>query len=271
MYLRTNLIYQYDGSLDGFFCCVFRAVYQREQPAAIFSQEEGQTTLLDRVDIPTDPAQAARVRRSIPDKLGPRALPAVRLAFLSDLEDKELALLAFLRLGYQTGPRVMNMLADQRVHLIVTAAQRAAHEAHMFKGFTRFSDYGGCLAAEIRPKNHVLPLLAQHFRVRMPGESFFIFDQTHRLVLAHSGGCCQIFPMDQLELPPPDQREALYRRLWTRFYDTISIESRYNPVCRRTNMPKRYWGLMTEFQPENRAPLPEDSPPALPGAAALPR
>ena len=49
-------------------------------------------------------------------------------------------------------------------------------------------------------------------------------------------------------MAPPDETEARYRLLWKRFYDTIAIKERYNPKCRMTQMPKRYWGTMTEFQ-----------------------
>ena len=50
-----------------------------------------------------------------------------------------------------------------------------------------------------------------------------------------------------------------YRRLWRRFYDTIAIRERENPRCRMTNMPKRFWGTMTEFQPDEGA-LPAPGP-----------
>ncbi|MFQ7855321.1 MAG: DUF4130 domain-containing protein [Eggerthella lenta] len=45
--------------------------------------------------------------------------------------------------------------------------------------------------------------------------------------------------------------------MWRRFYDTIAIEGRENPRCRMTQMPKRFWGTMTEFQnePEERKEL----------------
>ena len=49
-------------------------------------------------------------------------------------------------------------------------------------------------------------------------------------------------------MAPPDETEARYRLLWKRFYDTIAIKERENPRCRMTNMPKRYWNTMTEFQ-----------------------
>ena len=45
--------------------------------------------------------------------------------------------------------------------------------------------------------------------------------------------------------PALDSTEQLRR-----FYDTIAIRERENPRCRMTNMPKRFWGTMTEFQNE---------------------
>ena len=260
MHHRTDLIYHYDGSFDGFLCCVFRAVYQKEDPMAICPPEEAQATLLETVFVDTEEDKAQRVRKSIPAKLGADAQRVVYLCFLSDRTDKEVLLLAFLRLGYQVGSRVLRMLADDRVYRVLTAARAVSGEAHLLKGFTRFSQYGGALVAEIEPKNHVLPLLAQHFKARMPGESFLILDRTHQMVLICSGGHWQIQEAELTQLPRADAQERFYRQLWTRFYDTVSIEDRYNPKCRMTHMPKRYWGMMTEFREENRPwALPEQT------------
>lgn len=252
MHHRTDLIYLYDGSFEGFLCCVFRAIYQKEDPMMIRPEEEAQATLLETVVIDTEAEKAERVRKSIPAKLGSDAQRVVYLCFLSDLTDKEVALLSFLRLGYQVGSRALRMLADDRVYKVLTAARAVSGEAHLLKGFTRFSQYGGALVAEIEPKNHVLPLLAQHFKARMPGESFLILDRTHHAVLICSGGHWQIQTAEFTSFPRADAQEQFYRQLWARFYDTVSIEGRYNPQCRMTHMPKRFWGMMTEFQEENR-------------------
>ncbi len=257
---RTDLIYRYDGSFDGLLCCVFRAVYQKESPLAMWPEDRDQTTLLETVTVDTEPDKAQRVYRSIPLKMGSDSLRVIQWCFLSDLEDKEVAILAFLRLGYRLGSRVTRLLTEPNVHKVITAARNVANEAHLLKGFTRFSQHGGALTAQIEPKNDVLPILARHFQARMPGESFLIYDRTHRMALMCSGGCSQIFPLESLEQPRADTEEQLYRTLWTRFYDTVSIESRYNPRCRMSHMPKRYWAMMTEFQPGNRPPaLPPDS------------
>ena len=54
--------------------------------------------------------------------------------------------------------------------------------------------------------------------------------------------------------PALDSTEQLRR-----FYDTIAIRERENPRCRMTNMPQRFWGTMTEFQPDEGA-LPAPGP-----------
>lgn len=104
------------------------------------------------------------------------------------------------------------------------------------------------LGGEIRPKNRVLPLLRSHFCARYQGESFFLYDRTHREALFYAGGKSVIRPLEDFQIAPPDGAEARYRLLWKRFYDTIAISERYNPKCRMTHMPKRYWNTMTEFQ-----------------------
>ena len=63
--------------------------------------------------------------------------------------------------------------------------------------------------------------------------------------------------MEAFRAAAPGREERDFRRLWRRFYDTIAIEGRENPRCRMTQMPKRFWGTMTEFQnePEERKEL----------------
>ena len=147
-------------------------------------------------------------------------------------------------------------------------------EAHKYTGFVRFSDQGGVLLDEIEPKNQVLPLLRGHFCARYNTEAFLIYDRTHRQVLLHDprglpggenpgGRRWAILPAEGFRAGAPGEEERAWRALWRRFYDTIAIEGRENERCRRTHMPKRYWGCMTEFQ--------SDGAEALPGAGAAGR
>ena len=242
--------YTYDGSFAGFLTCVFTAYANQEEPACFLTHQEGQAALWPERTVDTDHERAKRVYRSLSPRLGRQGKTLVTYGFLTCLDQRELCLWDFLKLGYAKGPAVTQDLTDPRVAALNKAVLHLTREAHLLKGFTRFSDQGGVLAGEIAPKNRVLPLLRPHFCARYPGENFVLHDRTHREVLLHRPGRWAIVPAEDFRPGAPGEAERQYRRLWRRFYDTIAIEGRYNPRCRMTQMPKRYWGTMTEFQRE---------------------
>ena len=241
--------YEYDGSFTGFLTCVFEAYARREEPACFLTAEDGRVTLWPARAVDTDAAKAGRVYRSLAPRLGPRGRELAVYGFLTCLEERELRIWEFLRLGYARGGAVTRDLTDPRVAALTRAVGHLTREAHLLKGFTRFSDQGGVLAGEIAPKNRVLPLLRPHFAARYPGEAIVLYDRTHREALFCQKGKWAIVPVERFKLAPPEEEELDCRALWRRFYDAVAIEGRYNPRCRMTHMPKRYWGTMTEFQP----------------------
>ena len=181
-----------------------------------------------------------------------------------------MVLFRFIAALYDQGPALLRRLSGEAVLPLFQAVRRLEGEAHLLKGFVRFSDLGGVLTGEIAPKNRVLPLLRPHFCARFYNERLLLYDRTHREALFYENGKWAILPLDHFEMARPDAREAQFRRLWKRFYDTVAIRERYNPRCRRTQMPMRYWGTMTEFQGEDffrngaEAALPEGAAPSLP-------
>ena len=242
-----TVIYRYDGSFEGLLCCVFESYEKRELPVEINGPEAGQMALFPSREIETDPEKARRVQAAIPKKIGKRALDFVYRAFLTCLPAKERYLLLFLRMGFAQGEKVMKMLSHDVVNTLDKAVRNLGNEAHLLTEFLRFSDYGGVLAAEVRPKNFVLPFLGSHFVGRFPDEQFLIYDRTHAMALTYEARKVRILPVEEFQMPAPGEEELRFRALWKKFYDTIGIKERYNPKCRRTMMPKRYWENMTEF------------------------
>lgn len=245
---RTDVVYRYDGTLDGFLCCVYESYANKEMPAAILGPEDEQLSLLTTREIKTDEFRAARVLKSIPARISEDALYLVERAMLTSMPEREKRLLEFLRLGYRKGPMVMDMLHDDAVAPILAAVTHLGREAHLYLGFIRFTENKGVLASVIEPKNRVLPLIAQHFVDRYPNEAFVIFDRTHREALVAQRGRGRIAPLMALELPDPDAPERAVRALWRRFHQSVGIDPRKNYACQRTHMPLRYRRVMTEFE-----------------------
>ena len=243
----AGLTYRYDGTYEGFLCCVFEAYYAHEDPQTIVGPGEMATSLFSEKIILTEADKAKRVERSIPAKISPAALSMLQYAFLTSLPRKELHMLRFLRQGYHHGAKILNMPGEPSVWRLTEAVRHLMKEAHLLLGFIRFSVQQNVLVATIGPKNFVLPLIASHFLDRFPDEHIFIYDETHGAALLCRPHEFTIVPLDEFKAPPPDEAERKFRSLWHVFYDAAFIKPRHNEKCRMSQMPKRYWQYMTEF------------------------
>lgn len=262
--------YEYDGSYHGLLCCVFDSYTRKETPISIAVTGQEQTSLYPVHLVETDASHARRILKSLYAKSG-KAADLVKRAYLTCLPDKELCIYRLIHKLYDEGSGFLKNPTDPAVYPLHTAIRHMSGELEKLRGFIRFSEFDGIYAAEIEPKNRVLPALRAHFCNRFADQAFLIYDRTHKEVLLYSGGRWQISALDSFRMAQPDQMEADYRRLWKTFYDTIAIKERTNPRCQRTNMPLRYRSTMTEFQNEDffiakDEPLAESAAlPSLPG------
>lgn len=246
----TEMVYYYDGSFDGFLCCIFESYANKEIPTDICCDEDALPSLFACRTVRTERAHAERVLRKVM-KLSPYAAELLRKGFLTCLPERELCLYRLVAKLLKDGPGFLKDPSNDTLYPVFKAVRHLQGEAHLLKGFVRFSELGGVLGGEIAPKNRVLPLLRSHFCARYQNETFFIFDRTHKEALFYAAGRAVIRPLEHFQMAQPDKTEAHYRLLWKRFYDTIAIRERENPKCRQTHMPKRYWDTMTEFQDES--------------------
>ena len=76
-----------------------------------------------------------------------------------------------------------------------------------------------------------------------------IYDENHGAALIHSGRRTAVIPVADLEIPKCEE-DKFYRDLWKSYYRHIAIASRYNPKCRMSHMPKRFWSDMPEVMEE---------------------
>lgn len=247
------LIFTYDGSYHGILSAVFDAFVLKQLPDEIYTFDDEEPGLFSVHVVETNRAHADRVESGIRKKLGPNAFRMVRNGFLYGGEGKEMAILRFLWVGFNEDPGVANRLASPEAAPLYMMANAVVNEVVQMKGFVRFTDSGGALVSVIHPKHHVLPLLKGFFRARLRGENFLIFDENHGAALFHAGDKTAIVPLEALE-KPDSENDRFYRELWKAYYKHIAIASRYNPTCRRTHMPKRFWNDLTEMEDEVQSP-----------------
>lgn len=245
-----EIIYRYDGTFEGFLCCVFDSYVNKEYPAQFQDEAHIENSFFPARWVGTDLRHAQRVLVSL-EKIDPYARELVVKGFLTCAPEREKIIYRFIRTLYKVGKPLLRQLSDEAVWPLLKAVRHLDGEVHLLKGFVRFSEFEGTLAGEIRPKNRVLPLLRPHFCDRMYNETFLLYDRTNREALVHQPGKWAILPLEEFRMAAPSAEEAQYRRLWKRFYDTIEIKERHNPRKQMSSMPKRYWETMTEFQDES--------------------
>ena len=81
----TDTVYRYDGTFQGFLCCIFESYSRKEIPAAVCAPDRGQISFYDSCEIVTDPARAQRVARGL-ERLGPTVKERITTGFLSALK-----------------------------------------------------------------------------------------------------------------------------------------------------------------------------------------
>lgn len=250
MFNGENVAFIYDGSFEGFLCCVYESIYSKCVPVAIFSEAEYEPNLWEPYTIVTDAKKALKVENSFYKKINSEAATLVKTVFLSCMPQKELAILHFLNFAYKTGSKATSLVSHEIVAPLWASYRSLHNEKHLLLGFVRFTDVGEALVAFITPKNYVLPFIKEHFCTRFANEQFLIYDKTHKAALIYKNGNAEICDIDSLEMPEISAEEEQFRQLWKQFYKTIEIKARHNEKCRMSHMPKRYWENMIEVAEE---------------------
>src|SRR5665647_2306168 len=115
MHSNTNLVYIYDGTLEGFLCCVYESYVHREVPCEI-CMESGQLHIFEETQwIQTDLNHAGKIYESIDRKISLEAQDFIKNAFLTCIEDREILMYRFIGQGYQYGRAVFDRLTDDTV------------------------------------------------------------------------------------------------------------------------------------------------------------
>lgn len=202
------------------------------------------------VPIKTNMEKAEKVAASIRVKVSIEAYTMVFRACVHYAEDRADAVFNFLKVAYPAGAKVVKMLGNPAVMRVMELSRKAVNEAHLFKGFVRFTELkGNVLYSRIEPKCDVIPLIIYHFQERFPEENWIIYDVRRMKAAVHpmKKETIMISGRNMDELTKSMQLKDEYDDLWKVFFNTIGIDARYNPKCQKNMLPLWYRKNMTEM------------------------
>ena len=242
----SSLIYEYDGTSEGFLTCVYEAFTAKICPQMIVTPETA--TLFHGHYIETDSLKAEKIEKRLKQRLTKQNFQFISRGFLTNVPDKEVCLLIAIDIALEEKGPLIHHIGNPPIKALYDGIRAMGHEAHLYKGFIRFTIVEDALYSTIEPKHFVLPSLVYHFLKRYPRETIYIYDKTHKLLLVLEKGKYEYYQVEEAPNLPVSEEEKAIQNQWRTFFNTIAIKERKNYRCQITHMPKRFWGEMTEFQ-----------------------
>lgn len=204
--------------------------------------------------------KAEKVIRSVKRKLSEEYFETLYHLFLSCDKRKADVMYRFLIKGFSYGEKALDMLQDKDIMQAFEMKRFVGREGHCIIEFLRFEkSWNGVYVAKINPKNHVLPIIAEHFAERLNTENFLIYDENRKEAVVHPSQKPWFFiklhteewkdifhKIDGGENDMIGEKED-YGALFKVFVDTIAVEGRINPKLQRQMMPYRYRNHMPEL------------------------
>lgn len=254
------VIFQCEDSVDGIFTGVYDAWDSRLGHAQVALRVREQMNLelfAQYREVKTDAEKAAKVARSVRQKMGRDAYQTIYQAALSVDSRKADCIYRVVvrgmsqRVTKKEAQNVIWNLQNPDVCTVFELSRKVGNEAHRYLQFVRFRELdSGVLFSEIQAENQVLPLIGEHFSDRFPNENFMIYDNGHNDCLIHGKGR----PWFILRDTQPDdgakerlsEHEEEMQELWRGFCRSIAIDSRKNPGLQRQFWPLKFRRWMTE-------------------------
>ncbi len=256
------VLFQCEDSVDGIFTGVYDAWDSRIGHLGVGLRVKTKMNLelfAEYREVETDAEKAAKVARSIRDKMGEDAYRTICQAALSADPDKADCIYRVVVRGMsrsvtrREARNVIWNLQNKDVCRVFELSRTVGNEAHRYYQFVRFRELeSGVMFSEIQAENQVLPLIGEHFADRFPNENFMIYDNGHNDCLIHG----KARPWFILRDTSPDamakdavtDREEEMQKLWRGFCRSIAIESRRNEGLQQQFWPLKFRRWMTEGQ-----------------------
>jgi probable DNA metabolism protein len=258
----TTLVY--DHSFEGLLTAIFDVYESQLKEVNIFREGTNVPAMFTETRVViTDTTKAARVMRTLADRLTPVAVRQFYKCFLSGLPEIEHTMLRYTRYTLQQLVPAERNFGHPDVLIVHQTSRKVDREKHRMEAFVRFSLTADQLYYSIiQPDYDVLPLITRHFRERYADQRWLIYDSIRKYGMYYD---LKEVAQVQLEFSTHanpaesaavlDEKEALYRQLWQQYFTSVNIPARKNMKLHLQHMPRRYWRNLPEKMPGGKLPL----------------
>lgn len=252
--------YIFDGTYNGFLCCVFE--YFEYKDSNVQLQVEGddatQTFLFDSdKSIITDLVKAKRVQTGLQKHLGKSIAMDFFRVFLSEDRKAWAASFNIICQIFSGKTNILGNYGNEEVLYFKQTLKKVSRERHRMKAFIRFSrSSDGMFFAVIEPDFNVLPLITTFFKNRYADQKWLIYDVKRKYGLLYDKENVmevKLSPEEKHALTTDtvitlDEKDEHFQNLWKRYYQSTNIEARRNMKLHLQYVPKRYWKYLVEKQ-----------------------
>ena len=237
------IIYQYDGSLEGYMTAVYNAV-NTHQDNALFEVDGDnvQMNLFNEyVHIDTSEDNASEMLSTIKRKVGVRGMSSIYHAFVSADRQKDNIIYRYITLALEHGKKVNEMQSHPHVILFNDIVHKVRGEIHKMSGFVRFVKTSSDIYyAPYSPENDITLYLMREFIDRYPIMRFVLHDVIRGVLGIYNGNDYIIVEDDRPINIKLAEDERFIEQLWSKYYESVNIKERYNRRLMLNYMPKKY-------------------------------
>ncbi|HOV63151.1 MAG TPA: TIGR03915 family putative DNA repair protein [Spirochaetia bacterium] len=249
------MTYLYDGSFAGLLTAIFDAELAKDRDPVFSSERSYVPDLFAEIrTVETDMEKARRVSRAIEKSAGKACEDIFFSAFLSEERNREQKIHSAIIFCLEQGEEAFAHLEREDIAAVLRLSRKTTHEAHMFKGYIRFTNLSeGFYYTAIAPTCNILPLIASHFKERFADQDWVIHDTKRASALIYLKGALEYADIETYDHTRAESSDTdpIYEELWKHYHRTIGIETRKNPRLQMHFIPKKYWSQITEMRDKN--------------------
>lgn len=252
--------YIFDGTFNGFLCCVFEYFEYKDTDVHLQIERDGvaQADMFSQSkEIITDEAKAKRVQTGLQKRIGPSAAMDFFRVFLSEDRKAWAASFHIICQLFSGQGDIFRNYGDDEILYFSQTLRKVSRERHRMKAFVRFSKSSdGLFFALIEPDFNVLPLIADFFTERYADQRWLIYDVKRKYGLLYDKVNVRevkLAPGEKEALSAEaviilDEKDEHVQQLWKRYYQSTNIEARRNIKLHLQHVPRRYWKYLVEKQ-----------------------